>query len=182
MKNIINKLMTFVAGLSFIFTLSSCENSSPVQINSTKVQEPTAEELTFLKSRNPFLGKIFKRRQLITVTDGGILKVGDHSTGISGIKFNPGDLSADLNVGFWWDSNRFEVEFSPHGSIFNNPVLIRLSYKDADLTGIDEDSLKIWYYDEEEGIWELIGQELNKELKYIKGTITHFSRYAIAAN
>jgi len=182
MKRIIKKLMTFVAGTAFVFTLSSCENSAPVQPNSTKVHKRTTGELTFLKSQNPFLGKVFEVSQLITVADGGSIEVGDDSTGISRITFNPGDLSADLNVGFWWDSNNFAAEFSPHGSLFNNPVLIRLSYKDADLTGVDEDSLKIWYYDEEEGIWELAGQELNKQLKYIEGTTTHFSRYAIAAN
>ena len=180
MKRILKKLMTFVAGISLVFTLSSCENSAPVQPNSTKVRKRTTDELTFLKSQNPFLGKVFEVSQLITAANGGSIEVGNEMTGYSRITFNPGDLNADLNVGFWWDSNRFEVEFSPHGSIFNNPVLIRLSYKDADLTGIEEDSLRIWYYHEEEGIWEQAGYELNKQLKYVEGTTTHFSRFAVA--
>ena len=156
---------------------SACSKESPLQ--SAPVQ-PNSTQLTFLKSQNPFLGTVFEVSQLITAANGGSKEVGNEMTGYSRITFNPGDLSADLNVGFWWDSNRFEVKFSPHGSSFNNPVLIRLSYKDANLTGIEEDSLRIWYYHEEEGIWEQAGYELNKQLKYVEGTTTHFSRFAVA--
>ena len=185
LKGVITSSMAVLLAAGMTLNYSACSKesplqSAPLQLNSTKAHKRTTDELTFLKSQNPFLGKVFKVSQLITAANGGSIEVGNEKTGYSRITFKPGDLSANLNVGFWWNSNCFEVEFSPHGSNFNNPVLIRLSYKDANLTGIDEDSLKLWYYHEEEGIWEQAGHEINKQLKYVEGTITHFSRYAVA--
>ena len=58
---------------------------------------------------------------------------------------------------------------------------MRLSYKDADLGEIEEDSLRIWYYDEINEFWEVIGSDVNKEAKYVQGYTTHFSRYAVGS-
>ena len=63
----------------------------------------------------------------------------------------------------------------------SNPVTMRLSYKDADLGGIAEEDLRIWYYDENDELWELAGQIVNTVEKYVEGTTTHFSRYAIGS-
>jgi len=73
------------------------------------------------------------------------------------------------------------AEFSPHGTTFNNPVAIRLSYKDADLTGINEQDIKIWYFNEIEGVWELIASDVDTGKKRVTGYIEHFSRYAIGS-
>jgi hypothetical protein len=180
MKTKFKRLLQILTGLSYIFVLSGCENIAPIQPDASESVKRSTHELTFLQSKNTRLGKVFEVSQLITAAGGGSIEVGDDLSGFSSLAFGLGDVNEDLTVGFRWDSNRFEVEFSPHGSTFNNPVTVRLSYKDADLNGVDEERLGIWYFDEQEGMWELAGKRVNKQAKYVEGTTTHFSRYGIA--
>ncbi|MCH7754074.1 hypothetical protein IH970_02975 [candidate division KSB1 bacterium] len=49
------------------------------------------------------------------------------------------------------------------------------------LGSTDENDLRIWYYDENNSLWELAGQIVNTQEKYVEGTTTHFSRYAIGS-
>ena len=109
------------------------------------------------------------------------MQVGDDATGYSSIIFPAGALSQSTNVTFDLNSLIFEANFGPHGEQFRRDVTIRLSYKDADLGGTDENELRIWYYDEDNSIWELAGQIVNTQEKYVEGTTTHFSRYAIGS-
>jgi hypothetical protein len=88
----------------------------------------------------------------------------------------------EVLVTFWWESTGFltgGAEFSPHGIIFDKQVRIALSYKDADLIGINEDDLKIYYHHEDTGEWEVIGDRVDKTRKMVIGYTTHFSRYAV---
>ena len=82
-------------------------------------------------------------------------------------------------ITFWWESNSFQAEFSPHGTMFNVPVRMELSYEDADLTGIDENDLRIYYYNDATQEWELIGDQVDTVNKIVIGYTNHFSRYAI---
>ena len=73
-----------------------------------------------------------------------------------------------------------EAEFGPHGLQFNQPVRLHLSYKRADLTGIDESKLGIYYYNEDIDEYELIpSSKVNTEENYVECNLYHFSRYAI---
>ena len=109
------------------------------------------------------------------------MQAGDDTTGYSSIIFPAAALSQDTNVTFDWNSLNFEADFGPHGEQFNSEVTIRLSYKDANLGSTDENDLRIWYYDANNTLWELTGQIVNTQEKYVEGTTTHFSRYAIGA-
>ncbi len=146
------------------------------RLNTTK---RTSQEMKFLNANTTSLKKVMNVEQLITVAYGGTIQVGDETTGISSITFNPGDVQQDVNVNFNLDSKNFIVEFSPHGAIFNYPVRVRLSYKDADMTGVNEDNLGIWYFNNEDNIWELCAGIVNKEGKYVETTTTHFSKYSV---
>ncbi len=185
-QTLVRKLIVSGASLAMIVTMSNCGDESLVQPDvapSTETVTRKTSELTFLNSKSPFsLMKVMQVRQLISAAKGGTLEAGDDTTGISRIIFNPGDVQDDLTVGFWWDSQAFEAQFTPHGSQFNNPVTIRLAYKDADLGGVAEDDLKIWYYNENDELWELTGQVINKDEKYVEGSTTHFSRFALGSD
>ncbi len=109
------------------------------------------------------------------------MQAGDDTTGYSSIIFPAGALSQDTNVTFDWNSLNFEADFGPHGKQFSSDVTIRLSYKDADLGSTAENDLRIWYYDANNTLWEMAGQIVNTQEKYVEGTTTHFSRYAIGA-
>ncbi len=186
LKQRVKRYVALLMATAIMSILFSCGEQSIVK---PQAEQPTemvtrkTSELTFLKSKRPFaLFKVMEVSQVITAAQGGTVEAGDDTTGISWIIFNPGDVSEDLQVGFWWDSQAFEAQFTPHGSQFNNPVTIRLAYKDADLGGVAEDDLKIWYYNENDELWELTGQVINKDEKYVEGTTTHFSRFAIGSD
>ncbi len=175
------KLTTLILASIIIMSLLGCTQNTAVEPIFTESGKRQTSEITFLQSKNPRLSKVFNTSQLVTAASGGTVQIGDEATGISSITFAAGDLSNDLTVEFWWNSQNFEAEFGPQGSTFNNPVVIRLSYKDADLGNIDEEDLRIWSYDENDDMWEPVGQVVNTVEKYVEGTTPHFSQYAIGS-
>jgi hypothetical protein len=177
-------IMVFIIG--FTFNFSGCSNKmSPLSFNLEELEQVsnmnkrTSDQISFLKAKTFRMKKTFNISQQITAAVGGTIQIGDDVTGISSISFDPGDLNQDLNVNFLWDSQTFTAEFGPHRAIFSDTVVIRLSYKDALLGGINEDDLRIWYYDANNQLWEMTGNIVNKTEKYVEGKTTHFSRYAL---
>jgi hypothetical protein len=160
--------------------LGVSSESNDTVINQHKTYR-RADQLKFLTSKINRLDKRFSSHQLITKAQGGNIIAGDDTSGYSALYFKPGDVPQDTMITFNWDSNGYITDLFPHGIVFNSPVEIELSYKHADLTGIDESRLKIWYYDESIDKWELIGGEVDTTQKVISGYIHHFSRYAVAS-
>ena len=107
---------------------------------------------------------------------------GDDEHGRSWLYFPPYAMDQSTIITMDWESTGFlegGAEFSPHGVQFNKPVTVWISYKDAELGDISEKDLKLWYFDEETGMWELIGDVVDTENKMVGGLLNHFSRYAI---
>ena len=116
------------------------------------------------------------------VNSDGILQVGSDYLGYCRLTFKPGDLPQDVTIKLQWDLNKgnFEVNFQPEGLVFTHPVSLEMFYNVADLTNIDETKLKLFYYNENEKIWQLIGGTADIARKISKVDIHHFSRYALA--
>lgn len=184
MKGIFNKPFKLLSAclLTLILALVGCQKETPFSPTSEDSFMRPSSQLTFLQSKTQRLNKFFSSSQLITVAQGGIMTSGDNASGFSSLDFQPGAVPQDTIINFDWDSQGYVSDLSPHGIVFNNPVTMRLSYKDADLTGVNEDSLKIWYYHSGTDSWELIGGTVNKTEKYVEVIITHFSRYALASD
>ena len=185
-KKIFKTLTAVVLLTGLAINFSACSEQSPLQSSDDTTSTKRAPgELNILKSKSGVsLNKLFVKEKLITVAEGGKVEVGDDEHGKSRLKFEEGDVSQDVLVRFEWESTGLlqgGAEFSPHGTTFNNPVAIRLSYKDADLTGINEEDIKIWYFNEEENVWELIASDVDTEKQRVEGYVNHFSRYAIGA-
>jgi hypothetical protein len=127
------------------------------------------------------LAKEFVTEQQITPW-GGTIQVGDEEHGISSLTFYPYSVTQNVDVRFWWESTGFlegGSEFSPHGTQFFIPVRLQLSYKDTDLQGMNEDDLKIYYYNEDISVWEAQRTTVNKDNKVVVAWLKHFSRYAV---
>ncbi|MCG3154356.1 MAG: hypothetical protein DKINENOH_00950 [bacterium] len=73
-----------------------------------------------------------------------------------------------------------QVDFGPDGE-FNQPVTIVLSYKDADLTGTDEQKLTIVWWDEKRGQWVEVGGVVNTATQSISAQVWHFTQYALSS-
>ncbi|MCA9735300.1 MAG: hypothetical protein H6696_15340 [Deferribacteres bacterium] len=74
-----------------------------------------------------------------------------------------------------------EVELSPHGLQFENTVTAMISYAKFDLGTIDENKLRIWYWNENLQLWEMVKGYVDTENKLVVGSLEHFSRYAIGS-
>ena len=175
------KITALLATSSLLFSLFGCVDNSPMEPEKSASFKRTTEQLTFFKAKTVSLKKVFSINQTISAANGGTIQVGDATTGLSSLIFPAGALSQDTNVTFDWNSLNFEADFGPHGEQFSSDVTIRLSYKDANLGSTDENDLRIWYYDANNSLWELAGQIVNTQEKYVEGTTTHFSRYAIGS-
>jgi len=141
------------------------------------------KDLTILKSKSGVsLQKRFVANWFVPLGASGWAYVGDDEHGKSWLYFPPFAMDQATTITMDWESTGFlegGAEFSPHGTQFNKPVTVWISYKDAELGDIDEEDLKIWYYNEDSGLWELIGDYVDTENKMVGGYLNHFSRYAI---
>jgi hypothetical protein len=186
---------TFVAiGLTMNFTGCSKENSIGPELKKSNenIAESNIGKIKILSAKTDLsLAKgaadsVFTMEKFITRRDGGELVLGNKYYGNSRITFDPFDLPRNTTIQFEWAATGTfmgmlnSLEFGPHGTVFNKPVRVALSYRTADLTGVDENKLQMFYFNEETGIWELIGGRVDTEKKKIIVQLKHFSRYALA--
>ncbi len=143
------------------------------------------KDLKILKSKSGVsLQKRFASRWYIPRGAYGWVYVGDYEHGRSWLYFPRYAMNQSTFVTMDWESTGFlegGAQFRPHGIQFNRPVTVWLSYKDADLGDVNEEDLKIWYFNEDTGMWELIGDVVDTVNKMVGGLLHHFSRYAIGA-
>ena len=161
----------------FMLLFIACDQHQPIAPN--QITDSGANNVSILKMKAGSLYKVFNTQKMITAAGDSII-VGDSTSGLSGLYFPAGAVNDSILIGFIWNSEGLlQSEFSPHGTVFNLPVYIKMSYLEADLTGIVEDSIKIYYYNDTISDWEVVGGTVNKIDKYVEGYINHFSRYGI---
>lgn len=170
--------------IAFILVSCSTDNTmAPNVVKDSYVVQSNTGPVTLLQVDNALgkrSGAELYAEQFITAADGGALVVGNTLQGFSTFTFEPNALPQDLLISVSWCDGQFcEGVFNPHGTQFNQPVRVELSYKRAVLRGIDENDLKVYYYNEDTDLWEYIGGEVDTENKVIVVYLEHFSRYAI---
>lgn len=73
-------------------------------------------------------------------------------------------------------------EFGPHGMTFEKPVKISLPYDPANLPeGADENSLKVAYWNDGTGEWELLASAVSRGDRLVSAEVGHFSVYQVMA-
>lgn len=170
-----------IAVLSMVLALTGCQKENPFESGSDQITRLTTQ-LTFLHPENAQLNKVLSIQKQISAAKGGVIDLkSDHGSTCS-LYFPPNALDQDTLISVQWNTQGFISELGPHGLVFNRPVVLKLSYDGANLTSVDEDRLRIWYYNDNTGVWELIGGTVDKKLKTVKGLINHFSIYALAAD
>jgi hypothetical protein len=80
------------------------------------------------------------------------------------------------------DINVFYNEFGTDGLVFKQPVTVTMSYRDADLSGIDESSIRIGWWDAEHSKWVDMNCQLDKVNRIVTGQLYHFSAYALVSD
>lgn len=124
------------------------------------------------RSANGFGGTASK---YITVSGGGTFDYMNHRMLVP-----PGALSQNTEM-YITDvsSNLIQANYGPSGQ-FNLPVVVTISYADADLRNVDLRKMTIAWYDEAAGTWVEIGGVVDKINKTISVAVTHFTQYTIS--
>jgi hypothetical protein len=173
------RVLLLIFLLVFVIVYIGCQSENPFSPSNAEKITRSTDQIRFLKSSFLTSNKVFSEKKLITAAEGGYIRVGNEKTGYSSIYFEPGDLNKDAMIKFEWDPHEYIAELEPHGLAFNNPVELQLSYANIDILDLNEENLKIWYFNEDTRFWELVESEANILEKHVEGYITHFSEYGL---
>jgi len=64
-------------------------------------------------------------------------------------------------------------------TVFTEPVTLTFSYNDSDISGLDESTLAIYYWDEDSSQWVEVGGTVDAGNNTITATVNHFTMFAI---
>lgn len=75
------------------------------------------------------------------------------------------------------------IELGAHGTEFNKAVALNVCYDASTLAakGLSEDTLQVYYLDEQSGNYAAVGGQINKASHCVSAQLAHFSTYLIAA-
>jgi len=78
--------------------------------------------------------------------------------------------------------DEFYNEFGTSGLEFNVPVTVTMSYRSADLSSVDESTIRLGWLNEETGRWQDMVCEVDQVNKTVTGELHHFSAYALVSD
>lgn len=62
---------------------------------------------------------------------------------------------------------------------FTHPFTLTVHYNDNDVTGFDEDSLKLYYWDYTPGEWKVIPTTVNTDTNTLAAVLDHLTKFAV---
>jgi len=108
-------------------------------------------------------------------SDGGLIAHCGHK-----IVFPKNALKSDGNMSISINSTSFiTVDCGPDGT-FNSPVNVYISYRDADMTGVNVNNLTLAWYDTAISKWLNLGGSVNSIAKIVQVLTNHFTQYTIS--
>lgn len=120
----------------------------------------------------------FYVEEVISAEKGGTLSLLDVF-----LEIPPGAIDNDtlfsINIP---DLNVFYNEFGTSGLMFNKPVRVTMSYRSADLSGVDESTIRIGWYNPTNGKFQDVVCDVDFENKVVTGELQHFSAYALISD
>jgi hypothetical protein len=122
-----------------------------------------------------------------TTADGGSLQVTMPAGAVTGqttlnvVPTTPASASAATpQSGYFAIGNYyFNISSTSNTDSFFKPVTLTFTYEDAMITGMNEDSLKIHWYNPTTKAWEALECTVDKVNNTVTTTVNHFSLYAI---
>ncbi len=137
----------------------------------------------------------YKITVTINANNGGSVELSDGT----GVYFPPSALKQDSEVAvtiipkalipcagvedgsFWNPTDKaWEFEIEPDIS-FNKNVTVKLCYEESDISGMDEENLRIYWYDESRKIWRIVDTSVPfPNQNQVHAYVPHFTIYRIA--
>ena len=164
-------VMAFLAVMSLVFIgLTGCSKAP------TGVVDDNAPQLL---QRNVVAAKLFDDsyyvEQVVKAAEGAVINLLDVEMVIP-----PGAIDNDTLFSIEIPNPSIYADhFGTDGLVFDEPVRITMSYRDAILDGVNEISIKMAWFDERSGEWDVIECELNQEEMLVTAFVSHFSAYAL---
>lgn len=176
-RSSLDRLTAFVGAaviVAMIFVVGCSEN--PL---GTPSEQPQPQ---ILKRTTDYAAKILEgdlyAEQTIPAKYGGRLTLFDVT-----LEIPPGAVKNDtifsINIP---DPKEFYNEFGTDGLVFSKPVTVIMSYRDADLSNVDESTIRIAWFNERTGAFEDMVCEIDFENKVVIGQLDHFSAYALISD
>ena len=91
----------------------------------------------------------------------------------------PNDTLFSINIP---DLSVFYNEFGTDGLVFDEPVTVTMSYRDADMSGVTESSIRLAWLDQRSGKWQDMNCEVDFINKTVTGRLSHFSAYGLISD
>ncbi len=111
----------------------------------------------------------------VSAAEGGTVQLWDVE-----LYFPPEALSSDTLISIEIpDISQFANHFGTDGLVFNVPVRVTMSYRDADLSNVDETHISLAWFNDHTEEWDVIACRLDPFNKTVTGFVEHFSAYAL---
>jgi len=121
---------------------------------------------------------IFHTEQIISAAEGGRMVLFDVVLDIPpGAIDNDTLFSIDIP-----DLTVFYNEFGTSGLVFNKPVTVTMSYRDADLSQVVESTIRIAFYNPETGEYDDVECQLDMDNMMVIAELNHFSAYGLISD
>jgi hypothetical protein len=143
-------------------------------------QNPTPQVLTrSAASTSAMLSTAqFYTEAVISAEEGGQLVLLDVVLDIpAGAVAN--DTTFSINIP---DITVFYNEFGTNGLEFGVPVTVTMSYRGANLAGIDESTIRIGWFNQRSGAFEDVECQVDFERQVVVAQLNHFSAYALISD
>lgn len=173
-KSLTNKLM--IVALASLLAIAGCSRSPLGDTNLTA--EPQLLQRSATSSPVLMTPANLYCEQVISADQGGRLELMDVVLDIPPHAV-PNDTLFSI---FIPDINTFYNEFGTDGLVFDVPVKVTMSYRDADLSLVDESSIRIGFYDPATGQFDDVVCDVNFANKTVTGYLTHFSAYGLISD
>jgi hypothetical protein len=162
----------------------STANLSPIQPEITTNRPALAKAANSKKRLKKQHANTGGRVSKVMGHKGGKLELGDYKVEV------PKDAlteEREISITVIDDAgNYYDVDFRPRRADFGadgwfkRPVKITITYDDADLSGIDPNTLAISWYDEATGEWIDVASEIDAKKNKITAWVWHFTQYSIS--
>ncbi len=120
----------------------------------------------------------FSVQQRISAETGGILNLLDVT-----LEIPPGAVPKDTIFSIDIpDINVFYNEFGTSGLVFDVPVKVTMSYRNADLGGVDESTIRIGWLNPNTNEFIDVECEVDFSTQTVTGYLDHFSAYALISD
>lgn len=94
-----------------------------------------------------------------------------------------GALSSAMNFSIRVPNTGFQLyELGPHGTVFNVPVTLTVSYANADLSTVDESTIRIAFLNPNTGAWMTVNGVRDSVNMTVTAQLKHFSTYGLVSD